>query len=196
MQATFAHAILAAMVFAIVFLLNCFLADLYKRDRSKLGPIICRLERYHIPAFLLASVSLLTQSRGPQLGAVVGYSILQIPRFRHRKVAAFVVVLLLAIAGSAAYSYFDKYTSATDDGNLSEAQSSAIYRRELLKNYEPVVEKGGWLGWGALNIPEVGGQKSIDNAYLLIELGQGKLGLYLFMLIIAECLGTTRLPCI
>jgi hypothetical protein len=54
-----------------------------------------------------------------------------------------------------------------------------------------VVEKGGWLGWGALGVPEAGGQKSIDNGYLLIELAQGKLGFYLFLLIIAEGLGST-----
>ena len=189
-QATFAHAILASMVFAIVFLLNCYLADLYKRNRSRLGPIICRLERYHVPALLLVLFLVLTQSRGPQLGAVVGYSILQIPRFRHLKVAAFVVVVLLAITGSAAYSFFDKYTSVTNNGNLSEEQSSATYRRELLINYEPVAEKGGWLGYGALSVPQAGGQKSIDNAYLVTELVQGKLGLYLFILIIVECFGT------
>jgi hypothetical protein len=190
-QATFAHAILAAMGFAIVFTLDCFLADLYKRDKSRLGPIICRLERYHVPAILMAFCLFFTQSRGPQLGAVVSYSILQIPRFRHLKVAAFVLVVLLAISGAAAYSFFDEYTSAVDNGSLSETQTSAIYRRDLLKNYEPVVEQGGWLGWGGLNVPEVGGQKSIDNAYLLMQLTQGKFGFYLFILIIAEGLGTT-----
>jgi O-Antigen ligase len=190
-QGTFSHAILAAMVFAIVFMLNCTLAYFYKRDKSRLEPIICKLERYHVPAILLLLCLWLTQSRGPQLGAVVGYSILQIPRFRHLKVAAFVLALLLMIAGSVVYSYFDEYTSVTNDGTLSEAQTSAIYRRDLLKNYEPVAEKGGWLGWGGLNVPEAGGQHSIDNAYLVIELAQGKFGLYLFLLIVAEALGTT-----
>jgi hypothetical protein len=176
-QASFGHAILAGIMFFIVFMLNYFLADLYKRDRSRLGTITCWLERYHVPALLMLMFLWLTQSRGPMLSAVVGYSILQIPRFRRPKVAAFVVLLLLAIAGSAAYSYLDKYTSVPDDGTLSEEQGSAIYRRELMKNYEPIVEKGGWLGWGALNVPHVQGQMSIDNGYLLIELAQGKLGL-------------------
>jgi hypothetical protein len=190
-QASFSHAILAAIMFFIAFMLNCFLADLYKRDRSRLGPITSRLERYHVPALLLIGFLWLTQSRGPMSSAVVGYSVLQIPRFRHLKVAAFVIVLLLAITGSAGYYYLDKYTSATDNGSQSEQQQSATYRRDLLKNYEPVVEKGGWLGWGALGVPEAGGQKSIDNGYLLIELAQGRLGFYLFLLIIAEGLGST-----
>jgi len=190
-QACFGHAILAGILFFIVLILNYFLADLYKRDKSRLGPIICWLERYHVAALLILVFLWLTQSRGPMLSAVVGYVILQIPRFRHRKVAAFVVLLFLAIAGSAAYSYFDKYTSATDEANMSEEQQSAMYRRELMKNYEPVVEKGGWLGLGLFGIPEVGGQKSIDNAYLIIELAQGKLGFYLFLLVIAEALVST-----
>ena len=190
-QATFSHAILAAMVFSIAFMLDRFLADLYKRDKSRLGPVISRLERYHVPALLVAICLLLTRSRGPQLSAVVGYSILQIPKFRYIKLAAFVLLVFLGISGAAAYSYFDEYTSAVDDGTLSEAQTSAIYRRDLLENYKPVAEQGGWLGWGALNVPEAGGQKSIDNAYLIVELIQGKLGLYLFILIIAEGLGTT-----
>lgn len=190
-QATFSHAILAAMVFAIVFLLNCSLADVYKRGKDRLEAITCRLERYHIPALCLLICLWLTQSRGPQMSAVVGYSILQIPKFRHIKLAALLLVLVLAVVGSAVYSYYDEYTSAIDNGTLSEAQTSAIYRRELLKNYEPVVERGGWLGWGGLSVPEAGGQKSIDNAYLVIELAQGKFGFYTFLLIMAECLGTT-----
>jgi O-Antigen ligase len=190
-QASFVHAIIAGIMFFIVLLLNSYLADLYKRDRSRLGPIARRLERYHAPALLILMFLWLTQSRGPMLSAVVGYSVLQIPRFRHLKIAGFAIALLLTIGGFAAYSYYDKYTSATDDGTLSEQQTSAIYRRELMKNYQPVVEKGGWLGWGAFAIPEAGGQRSIDNAYLIVELGQGKLGFYLFLLIIAEALVST-----
>jgi len=190
-QASFGHAIIAGIVFFTVFLLNCSLARLYKRDRNRLGPVIGWLERYHLPALLMVLFLWLTQSRGPMLGAVTGYSILQIPRFRHLKVAAFTVILVLAVAGAGIYSFFNKYTNAVDDGSLSEAQTSAMYRRDLLKNYEPIVDEGGWLGWGALNIPHVEGQLSIDNAYLLLELSQGKLGICLFIVIIAEGLGTT-----
>jgi hypothetical protein len=190
-QGPYGHAILAGIMFFIAFMLNYYLADLYKRDRSRLGPIIRRLERYHVPALVILLMLWLTQSRGPQIAAVVGFAILQIPKFRHRKIAGFVIALFLAIGGLAISSYLNQYTSATDEGNLSEQQTSAIYRRELLKNYQPVVEKGGWLGWGQFSIPEAGGQRSIDNSYLILELGQGKLGFYLFLLVIAEALGST-----
>jgi hypothetical protein len=190
-QATFGHAILASMMFSIAFLMNCFLVEVYKRNKTRLGAMICRLERYHVPAFLLLSFLLLGQSRGPQLSTVVGYSILQIPRFRYLKLAAFIAVVLLAITGSAVYSFFDAYTRAINNGTLSETQQSAVYRRDLLTNYEPVAEKGGWLGYGALSVPQAGGQKSIDNAYLVTRLVQGKFGYYLFLLIMAECIVTT-----
>jgi hypothetical protein len=190
-QASFSHAILAGIMFFVAFMLNYFLADLYKRDRSRLGPITCRLERYHLPALLMLICLWLTQSRGPMLSAGAGFSVMQIPRFRHPKVAALIIAMLLAIAGFTAYSYFNEYTSATDDGTLSEEQTSAMYRRELIKNYGPVIEKGGWLGWGSLSVPEAGGQKSIDNAYLIMELAQGKLGLFLFLLIVVEGIGST-----
>jgi hypothetical protein len=185
-QACFGHAILAGILFFIVLLLNSSLSDIYKRDKLRLGPLFSSLEHYHVPAVLLLLFLLLTRSRGPLIGAVVGLSILQIPKFRSMKVGAVVVTLVLLIAGTMAYSYFEKYAEATNTSNESEQQSSAAYRRDLLKNYEPIKEEGGWLGWGELSFPKVSSQPSIDNYYLLLQLSQGKFGLYLFLLMAAE----------
>jgi O-Antigen ligase len=185
-QACFAHAILAGILFFIAFLLNCSLSDIHKRDKIRLGPRFSKLERYHVPALLLIAFLYLTGSRGPMMSGVVGFSFLQIPRFRNKKVGATVVLLFLAVGGAAVYSYFNQYTSATDTSNMTEEQTSAIYRREMLENYKPVIEAGGWLGWGALSHPQVQGQVSIDNSYLLIQLSQGKMGLYLFLLMGSE----------
>jgi hypothetical protein len=187
-QACFGHAILAGIMFFIVFLLNASLGDIYKRDKFRLGPLFSSLERYHVPAVLLLLFLLLTRSRGPMIGAAVGYSILQIPKFRNIKIGAALVALLLVMAGVFANSYFNKYTSVTDASNSNEEQSSAAYRRELLVSYKPIIETGGWLGWGILSFPKVPGQPSIDNYYLLVQLSQGKAGLYLFLLIAAESL--------
>ncbi len=175
-------------MFFIVFLLNASLGDIYKRDKFRLGSLFSSLERYHVPAVLLLLFLLLTRSRGPMIGAAVGYSILQIPKFRNIKIGAALVALLLVMAGVFANSYFNKYTSVTDASNSNEEQSSAAYRRELLVSYKPIIETGGWLGWGILSFPKVPGQPSIDNYYLLVQLSQGKVGLYLFLLIAAESL--------
>jgi hypothetical protein len=185
-QACFEHAISAGILFFIAFLFNCWLADIHKRDKVRLGPQLSQLERYHVPALLLMLFLFLTGSRGPMMSGVVGFSFLQIPRFRNLKVGATVVLLLLAVGGAGIYSYFNQYTNGTDTSQMTEEQASATYRRQMLENYQPVIEAGGWLGWGALSHPQVGGQVSIDNSYLLIQLSQGKMGLYLFVLMAVE----------
>ena len=187
-QACFGHAILAGIMFFIVFLLNASLGDIYKRDKLRLGQLFSSLERYHLPAILLLLFLLLTRSRGPMIGAAAGYSILQIPKFRNIKIGTAVVALLLVMPGVFANGYFTRYTGVSDASSGDEQQSSAAYRRELAINYKRITETGGWLGWGALSFPKVAGQPSIDNYYLLVQLGQGKVGLYLFLLIAAESL--------
>ncbi len=67
-----------------------------------------------------------------------------------------------------------------------EAQTSAIYRKQLIENYAPILQEGGWLGYGQMSHPIVMGQGSIDNAYMLVQLSQGKLGKYMFELIAFE----------
>jgi hypothetical protein len=190
-QACFGHPILAGILFSIGILFSCFLAEIYRRDKSKLGTLFARLERYHIPELLLSVFLFLTQSRGPMISAALGYSIIQVPKFRHFKLAAAVLVVVLSVGGTIVHDYFEKYTNVSDTGRLSEEQESAVYRREMLENYKVTADEGGWLGWGALSFPRVAGQPSIDNSYLLMQLSQGKLGLYLFVLLAAEGIFTT-----
>lgn len=190
-QACFGHPILAGMLFTVAFLLSCSLSDIYRTDGSMLGGLYSKLERYHLPGLIILVFLLLTQSRGPWIGAAVGYTIVQIPKFKHLKLVAALLVLVLGIGGAIIHNYFEKYTNVVDNGTLSEEQESAVYRREMLENYKTIADQGGWLGWGALSFPTVAGQTSIDNAYLLIQLSQGKLGLYLFVLLAAEGIFTT-----
>jgi hypothetical protein len=184
--ACYGHAILAGILFQIGFVVNCSLAQLNKRDKTGLGPLLSQLERYHVPTILLIVFLFLTQSRGPMACAVLGFLIMQIPRFKNVKVAGVVIFVILAGAGFGVSRYLDNYTNAPANGAMTEEQSSAVYRKQLLKNYEPIVEAGGWLGWGSLSRPQAAGQDSIDNDYMLLQLSQGKLGLYLFVLMAAE----------
>lgn len=190
-QACFGHPILAGILFSVAILLSCFLAEISRSDKAKLGSLFTKLERYHVPELLLSSFLLLTQSRGPMIGAALGYSIMQVPKFRHFKLAAAALVIVLSIGGMIVHDYFEHYTNVADTGRLSEEQESAVYRREMLENYKVTADEGGWLGWGALSFPRVAGQSSIDNTYLLIQLSQGKLGLYLFLLLAVEGVATT-----
>jgi hypothetical protein len=190
-QACFGHPILAGILFGTAILFSCYLTDIYRRDKLGLGSLFSRLERYHVPILLLSLFLLLTQSRGPMMSTALGYSIVQVPKFRHFKFAAAVLALFFIIGGAIVYDYFEKYTNVPDTGQLSEEQESALYRREMLDNYKVVADQGGWLGWGVLSFPKVAGQNSIDNSYLLIRLSQGRLGLYLFVLLAVEGIATT-----
>jgi len=186
---SFSDAELAGIVFAITLILNWWLVQVNKLDQSsgnRLGSRFAKLERWHIFGLILFALLLATQSRGPLLGAGLAFTILQTPRFKNTKRASIIVAILLVGGGLLLYSYFDRYTSATSDGATSEQQASAAYRRQLLESYKPIVEEGGWLGWGTLSRPMVKGQESIDNQFLLTRLVQGRLGLILFVLIGAD----------
>ncbi|WP_263360179.1 O-antigen ligase family protein [Acidicapsa ligni] len=185
--AAFGDTILAGIVFAVVLLLNSWLVYVNKTGRlATLGANFAKYEKWHLPGFVLFGFLYLTQSRGPLMSVGVGFLILCIPRFRNMKIGAAIVGTILLIGGISAYSYFQSYTSVSEDKVTDERQSSAIYRVLLLQAYKPVVEAGGLLGYGILNHPTVNGQGSIDNNYLLIELSQGQLGFYTFLLIIGE----------
>ena len=184
--ACYGDAILAGMVFLTGIALNYFLVQIYKEDKLRLGPWMSKLQRYKLPFFLLPVFLFLTGSRGPMLCALVCYLLMQIPRFKKMWVGATVIILLLGIGGGTIYQYYQAYTSVSDDQVQDEQQGSAIYRRQLIENYTPVVEQGGWLGWGAFNHPVIAAQYSIDNQYLIVAIAQGKFGLYAFYLIVIE----------
>jgi hypothetical protein len=190
---SFSGAIVAGMFFMVAWALNYYLVEIYKLHKTRLGPKMSLLQKYRIPFFLLPVLVFMTGSRMPLLSTALVFLLLQIPRFKSLRTGAIVMVLIVTVGAGAIYSYFQKYTSVSDDEVADEAQSSAIYRKELLVNYAPILEAGGWLGWGALNPPQVIGQKSIDNAYLLVHLSQGKLGWYTFQIIAVESVLTLAL---
>jgi len=190
---SFSDAELAGIAFAMAFFLNSSLhsislADLRSGALPRLGAFWQRLEKSRLPGALLLMTLLATESRGPIAATIFGLVILQIPKFRNVRLAA-ILALLLSLGGLlGAYSYFQHSTSLQSTGDVSEEQASANYRRALLENYKPVLEEGGWLGWGVLSYPVFPGQKSIDNDFLLVQITQGRLGLALWLLICAESL--------
>jgi hypothetical protein len=186
--ASFNDAELAGIIFGVAAVLNAWLVYLRKwRPAVDLGKTLAWLERLHIPGLLLLLYVFLTQSRGPILAVGVGYLILQIPRFKYKKVAMVVVAILIGVAALGAYRYFSQYTNVSDPGAiLNEQQGSALYRRQAIERYQPIVRQGGLLGWGLLSHPIVPGMFSIDNEFLLIHLAYGNSGYILFLLIAAE----------
>lgn len=126
----------------------------------------------------------MTQARGPWLGALLAVPIAFIGRSKRVGRTAVVTLLLVAVLGSAAYVGFQHYLSGPTD---SAEQQTAQYRQQLLTNYLPIAEHGGAWGWGT-EFPQVPGQGSVDNQYLLVALVQGYVGLFAFCLLALETL--------
>jgi hypothetical protein len=187
---SFNDAELAGIAFGMTAALNTWLV--YTRrwgSNIDLGKPLSWLEKYHIPGLLLILYVILTQSRGPMLAVAVGYLILQIPRFKYKRLAFVVTIILIAAAALGAFQYFLHYTNISDIGAIvNEQQGSALYRRHMNELYKPIVSQGGLLGWGMLSHPVLPGMFSIDNEYLLVHLAYGSAGYILFILIVAESL--------
>ncbi|MBT9330257.1 O-antigen ligase family protein [Paracidobacterium acidisoli] len=145
-----------------------------------------RVRRSVIIFLALALGVFMSESRGPWLGGILGLVIAQVGASKNVRRAVTIVGLLLAIGGTAGYFYAQRYTAGSiyDADNLE--QESAIYRRQLLENYKPIVEQGGFFGWGAVNFPKVPGQNSVDNEFLLVQITQGQLGFWLYVLLCGE----------
>ena len=128
---------------------------------------------------------LMTQSRGPWIGVGLALVFALLMRVLSWGKAAMVFAVLVAVFSVVAYNYGSKYTEKEFSQASDEEQRDAIYRRDLLKNYTPLVMQHKAFGWGISAHPDVNGQKSIDNDYLMLAVTQGFTGLGLFLAIVA-----------
>jgi len=180
----------AGIVIGVTFALNAWLVFVNKaRTGVDLGRWLANLEKYHIPALLMVLSIWLTQSRGAMISLTAAFIILQIPKFKKMKLATIVVAVLFILAGLGTKQYF-AHSVATDEATMTEEQHSTYYRQQMNEAYQSVAEMGGWFGWSEGAVPVVGGQKSIDNHFLLVHLMQGEFGFILLILIAAESFRT------
>jgi hypothetical protein len=186
--ASFNDAEIAGIAFGMVAVINVWLGYLRKWGSSvNLIKKFDWIEKYHVPGLVLLLCVYFTQSRGPLLAVGVGYLILQIPKFKNKKLATAGVALVITVAAAGAYQYFSRYTNITDPGAvLNEQQGSALYRRQMNELYQPIVKQGGFLGWGVLSRPVLPGMFSVDNEFLLVHIAYGNSGYFLLLLICAE----------
>jgi O-antigen ligase len=83
-----------------------------------------------------------------------------------------------------AFYFTSQYTEKAISQASTEEQRNAIYRRQLLTNYAPVVMERKAFGWGVTTLPAVNGQVSIDNQYLMLAVTEGFTGLAVFLAIV------------
>jgi hypothetical protein len=179
----YGHAILAGMIFlmGVVYCLWLLRADRGRGARRVIAglPITVR----GLIAAALVSGMVMTQSRAPWIGA--GLALLFVFLTQRLSVGKAAVVFLLVVAtfGVTAYEIGNRYSAGTLRQAGSAEQRSAVYRRELLTNYVPLVAERPSFGWGVTTYPRVGGQDSIDNEFLLLAVTEGLAGIGVFVAI-------------
>ena len=186
-QGPFAQAILAGMIFTIGIAYCMWLqrADGGWGKRPLAAEM--RVRWRHVAMAAMIAGLLMSQSRGPWIGAVVLMAVLWLPLASSFRQALALVLVLGAVGGAGAYVYGKKYTAGSREHAQTVEQEDAIYRRELIGNYMPLVLEKPLTGWGVSFYPSVRGQKSIDNEYLFLAVIQGVLGLLLFLLMSVGC---------
>jgi O-antigen ligase len=180
----YAHAILAGMIF-LMGLIYCLWLRRFapkwgtRKIFSGLPLTVRSLVLWGIVAGLL-----MTQSRGPWVGVglslVLALLVWKLPLGK----ATLAFALVLVLFSTLAYYYGKRYTDVDLDHASSEEQRNAVYRRDLLRTFVPLIEQRKAFGWGITTLPTMKGQKSVDNEYLFIAAAQGLTGLGLFLAIL------------
>ncbi len=185
----FAHAILAGMIF-LMGLIYClwlrkFAPGWGSRRLVEGLPVTGR----GLTLTAIVAGLLMTQSRGPWVGVGLALLFALLVRVLSWRKTVVVFVLLVAVLTVVAYNYGSKYTAKDISQASDEEQRDAIYRRDLLNNYMPLVMEHKAFGWGISNYPAVNGQKSIDNQFLMLAVTQGFTGLMAFLAVMAGTVG-------
>ena len=183
---SFGGSIQAGTVLSIAWLMSMWLGVLDKsrgNERKHWG-----LRQSTILSLGIAGGLIMTLSRGPIIGTIVAYFIARVGKAKNMGRTAVITTVLLAVVGTIGVIQLKQYTSGSLFAAKTQEQMNAIYRRLLLDEYKPYIEKGGFFGYGVVDRPVVPGMFSIDNAFLNIQLLQGNLGLWTLMLLGFEAL--------
>jgi hypothetical protein len=137
---------------------------------------------------LLLLGTFMTLSRGPWLGLAFGFGVSLIGFARNTRKAFIRFIVLAVLVFAVSYPFVNHYTSGTTATAQVIDQENAVYRRQLIDSYTPVVQAGGLWGWGVTKFPIVNGQNSIDNEYLYLGVTRGYLGVSVFLILIADAI--------
>jgi len=194
----YGHAIVAGMVFTIGVMLQLWLLDRRRAEQGVNG-LRAKPERMQVCMLLAALLGVfIAQSRGPWIGCALGVMVASIGLAENRKRAAArmltIVVIFAALTGAVLYKYTDTSAEKTKDLNADVDQRNAVYRRELIDTYIPMIKAGGVWGWGSpisVSVDSWGygkTQASIDNEYIRLAIAQGYFGLTIFLVMIVGAL--------
>lgn len=132
---------------------------------------------------------LLSQSRGPMLGAAIACAVARVGWSSRRVLITATGALLLAFAGLFTFDAVSRYAAVDRSSATTESQETVAYRKEMIARYVEVVEERPLSGYGRYQIPVVAGLKSIDNQYLFLALTHGVPHAAAFVLILLGAAG-------
>lgn len=172
--ATYAHPILAGLMWSFfsMFALWLYKQNVWKKKWIGIAAIILNM------GGVLMSIS-----RGPMLGLLVGFVLIYIGWSKKRTTAIMIVFAISIVIIPPAFIKFISYVSVDRSSATSKTQENAAYRKELLDNYIEEIKIKPLLGYGRNGIPVVKGQTSIDNQFIYIALLHGVPTLICFILI-------------
>jgi O-antigen ligase len=182
-EGPYGHAILAGMIFLMGLIYCLWLSS---ADRSWGARRLVSGLPITVRGLILTAIVaglLMTQSRGPLLGAGLALVFAFLTRFLPVSKAVVVFLCFIAVFVAIAFYFANRYTEKSIREATTEEQRNAIYRRQLLTNYEPLVMQHKAFGWGITTLPAVGGQTSIDNQFLMLAVTEGFVGLGVFLAI-------------
>jgi len=182
----YGHAITAGMIFMTGVLFNLWMMRFHKWEKTFRYLPYKWAPKAPIIMFMLLLGTFMTQSRGPWLGLAFGFAVSLVGFARNTRRAFVHFVLLSALVFMVSYPFVNQYTSGTTATAQDIDQENAVYRRQLIDNYTPVVQAGGLWGWGVSKFPIVANQVSIDNEYLFLGVTRGYLGLSVFLILIID----------
>jgi O-antigen ligase len=180
----YGHAILAGMIFLMGLVYCLWLRSADRRWGSRRLVDVLPFTVRGLTLVAIAAGLLMTQSRGPWIGVVLALIFALLTRYLPVGKAVIVFAIFCIVSLAAALEYANHYTEKAIRQASTEEQRNAIYRRQLLTNYAPMVMERKVFGWGITTMPAVNGQVSIDNEYLMLAVTEGFTGLAVFLAIV------------
>lgn len=188
---TFEHPILACVMIVVVYRLHRWLTwvgEWDKPQRGWLGWLDQNTRWMRIPlatkiSILLILMAIMTISRGPWIGGLIGAAMTAVGNFKNRKKWLVIFTLALVMGGGAGKMALDSYITPKEGQVISGEAQTMLYRKEMIDRYKEFMYEKMWTGWGLTTRPKIKGMESIDNAFFLMALQHGLPAMLIFVTI-------------
>lgn len=180
---TFEHPILACIMVIAVYRLHrwlCWQGVWQQTQDGWLGWIQKQAGRFPFAfstqiSIVLIVMALMTISRGPWIGGLVGAMLVAVGNTKNRKKWLIFVAALFLIGGLAGQAALDAYITPEEGAVLSGEAQTMLYRKVMVEQYKSFLMEKFWSGWGLTTVPTIRGMESVDNAFFLMALQHGVL---------------------